>query len=126
MPTLNAIRGTAWLNIFIGAVVIASPWITGETSLTPMYSAVGVGALVALLAAFEVFSTRRQGARGVVGTSTINVLAGIWLVVYATFADATMNYRWLTAFLGLVLVITAGYNVWAGAKQAPGGTKRVA
>ena len=44
-----------WANLLLGLWLIASPWILGFTHTTAMHFAIGIGIVVAFMAALELF-----------------------------------------------------------------------
>jgi hypothetical protein len=55
-----------WINLVVGLWLIVSPWVLHFSGTTAMYVTVVIGALVALLAAIELFDLS-QSARTMVG-----------------------------------------------------------
>jgi hypothetical protein len=116
---VTRVLGGAWLNVAVGIVIFLSPFLTGEMRQAPMWNALLVGALVVVLAGYNVWSARRNLARGVTGAATVNVLAGLWMIMYSLVAAVNFNYRWLNVAMGVILVVAAGYNAWAASREAP-------
>lgn len=50
-----------WLNLIVGLWVVASPWLLGFTDTTAMWVHVVIGAIVAAIAAVELWMTNHDG-----------------------------------------------------------------
>jgi hypothetical protein len=49
-----------WINVILGAWLIVCPWIVGISSSTAKANFVVIGALIAVLALYEIWTARRQ------------------------------------------------------------------
>ena len=52
-----------WLNLIVGAWVLVSPWVLGFAATTAMYVHIVIGAIVAILAAIEIWLLYRRPPR---------------------------------------------------------------
>jgi hypothetical protein len=59
--TLTVFRSwEEWINVILGAWLIVCPWIVGISSSTAKTNFVVIGALIAVLALYEIWTARRQ------------------------------------------------------------------
>jgi len=59
--TLTAFRSwEEWFNVILGAWLIVCPWIVGISSSTAKTNFVVIGALIVVLALYEIRTARRQ------------------------------------------------------------------
>ncbi|MGA7011943.1 MAG: SPW repeat protein, partial [Pseudolabrys sp.] len=49
-----------WINVILGAWLIVCPWIVGISSSTAKTHFVVIGALIAVLVLYEIWTARRQ------------------------------------------------------------------
>ncbi|MGA7021797.1 MAG: SPW repeat protein, partial [Pseudolabrys sp.] len=49
-----------WINVILGAWLIVCPWIVGISSSTAKANFVVIGASIAVLALYEIWTARRQ------------------------------------------------------------------
>lgn len=102
--------GASWLNIVLGAVVFLTPFFT-TTSTAALWSGILVGALIIALEIYDLYAESTNKEDRVAGPEVINVLAGIWLIAFPFFTAASTAYLWINVIAGIVLAISAGYNV---------------
>lgn len=108
-------KSASWINLALGAIVFATPFFT-VTSQGAFWSAVIVGALIGVLAIFDLYEEMNDKAERVRGPAIVNALAGIWLVIAAFVVSASMAYLWITGVAGLIAVFTSGYNASESSK----------
>ena len=96
--------GASGINILVGIWLILAPFILAYTGLqVAMWNDIILGVLVGVIALIRTFGTAQAG------TSWINVLLGIWLII----APFVLNYgdnatpRWNDVILGILIVIFA-------------------
>ena len=59
--TLTVFRSwEEWINVMLGAWLIVCPWIVGISSSTAKTNFVVIGALIGVLALYEIWTARRQ------------------------------------------------------------------
>ena len=59
--TLTVFRSSEeWINVILGAWLIVCPWIVGISSSTAKTNFLVIGALIAVLALYEIWTARRQ------------------------------------------------------------------
>ena len=96
--------GASGINILFGIWLILAPFILAYTGLqVAMWNDIILGVLVGVIALIRTFGTAQAG------TSWINVLLGIWLII----APFVLSYgdnptpRWNDVILGILIVIFA-------------------
>ena len=96
-----------WVGIVLGVMIGMSPWFAGQLELSPMVNAFAVGAVVLVLAEFELVDLHRWEETG-------EILCGLWLIaspfVFGYAAAGTLA-TWHFA-LGGIVVLLAVFELW--------------
>ena len=102
-------RGVSWINVLIGAWLIASPWVLNFTDWAATSNHVLFGFLIAILAASSAVIAWRVHA-----LSWLNAAFGGWLLVspwllgYADLEAAGMNSMAAGIIVALVALLRVG------------------
>lgn len=107
------IQGAAWLNIVLGALVLLTPFFTGQTAQFPLWSAVLSGAAVIALAGYNVYAASQRHTERAGGPAVANVLVGLWVLVSGFVLAVSTAYVSSMALYGAIIVLAALYNTWA-------------
>jgi hypothetical protein len=94
------------VNLILGLWTIASPWVLSyQAESRPMWNAVIVGILIALLALSEFFRVMAWEEWG-------NVVLGVWLLIspWALGYSAVAAATWNAVIIGIVVAVLA---LWA-------------
>lgn len=108
--TVLRMEATSFLHLFLAAFVAGIPLFTAVEP-PGFWSNLGIGVLIALVASFDEWAERHAHAERVADPSWLLLLAGLWLIVYPFFLDASRTYVWTTVLSGVLLVLSAGYLV---------------
>jgi hypothetical protein len=95
-----------WAGMIVGALIGASPWLTGQTDHNAViWNAMIVGTLVLVLAALQLASLQLWEAGG-------EILCGLWLITSPpNFGYAGTLAIW-HYILGAVVVLLAAIELW--------------
>ncbi|GEM_PF-5889316 len=100
----------SWANVILGILTIAAPFWSGESGGV-MATNVVLGAIVLILAGWNVYSTSRgEPMRWV---SIVNLIAGIVIAVFPFAMTTTLTLRWSNVILGILVILVSAYDVWA-------------
>lgn len=111
----------------MGLIIVGTPFFTGEDIAgTPYWNSVAVGVIVAGIALWNMLAARAGKFRQTLGSSTINLLAGLWLLVFPFVVATNMAYRWACVIEGIVLLVASGYVAWAAGRLRGAVTRRTA
>ena len=97
-------RVASGINIFLGILLLVSPWVFGYQAAGPgaIWNSVIVGVLIAILAASSRFSNHTPTAR-----NWINVLLALWTMISPVVYGYTANTGGLGDNLILAVLIAA-------------------
>jgi hypothetical protein len=95
-----------WAGMIVGALIAASPWLTGQTgNNVAIWNAVVIGTLVLVLAALQLASLQLWEEVG-------EILCGLWLITSPfNFGYAGTLATW-HFILGGVVVVLAAIELW--------------
>lgn len=119
VSTAKGIQTGAWINVVIGVIVFAVPFFTVE-SVAAFWNNIIVGIAIVALAGWNAWAASQGRVSSALGPAVVNVILGVWLMVFAFFAVAEPAFLWWTGLMGLALVIVAGYNAWASSTARRG------
>lgn len=98
------------LNLALGAVLIGVASLVGPAGAA-FWSALTVGVLVVVLEIFDEWAEMHGLAAEIVGPEAVNVLAGLWLVVFPFFVPVSPLYAAITVAIGVAIAFAAGFNL---------------
>lgn len=114
MPTHDkGIQGAGWLNIVLGLLIIATPYMTGDTGTTPLWNGIIAGVIVIALAGYNAYTASQHHSERALAPAALNVLVGLWVLFSGFFMAVSQAYVWTMVVWGAILVVSAGYNTWA-------------
>jgi hypothetical protein len=102
---MNVPNRAPWINLAIGILTIISPYALGATGGGIFTSCWIAGLVLAIVALIDLGVSSRS--RGMNYWPVINLLAGIWLLISTSFAQATVGMPWSDIVLGIAAIITA-------------------
>jgi hypothetical protein len=95
-----------WAGIIVGALIVASPWLTGQTgNNVAIWNAMIIGTLVLVLAALQLASLQLWEEVG-------EILCGLWLITSPFnfgYAGALATWHFI---LGAVVILLAAIELW--------------
>jgi hypothetical protein len=92
--------GGSWVNILLGIWVVISPFVLAIQSPKALWSNIGTGAVVAILAVLRSSMHRA-------GWSWLNLILGIWLVISPFVLLAGGVAMWNNVVLGIIIAASA-------------------
>jgi hypothetical protein len=98
-------RTASGVNILLGVLLIASPWLFDYSGKSALLNSITVGALVAFLAAIRLASVHNS-----VGLSGINLLLGLWTIASPWYYGANNGALMDDVFIGTLIAALA---VWS-------------
>lgn len=123
----KGIQGAAWLNIVLGALILLTPFFSGDytTQFTgvALWSAVLSGLVVIALAGYNAYEAGHQHTEKAFGPAMANVVVGLWVLVSPFVFAVSTAYMTAMVIFGIALIAAAGYNTWAASdarKHDPG------
>ncbi|WP_129113024.1 SPW repeat domain-containing protein [Halegenticoccus tardaugens] len=122
-------NGTKWTTAaaaLLGLWAIASPFAYGAGQAMT-WSAVVVGALVALVAGYD-FYRRTEAERLVTGGAALTALLGLWLLASPfVFETATgTGMFWSSVVVGVAIAALGAYNAYVGRRRGKAAAGRAA
>lgn len=111
----RGVFAAAWLNVLLGLVAVAIPFLFDADGLLPMWGNAVAGLLVVALAGYNVWAAWNVAASPMAWAAATNALLGIWLVVYPLLIDVPVGMRVANVALGVLIALVASYNAWSAA-----------
>jgi hypothetical protein len=95
-----------WLQILLGVLILASPWLTGHHDNHAITSNVGIiSALVIGLAALELVDLHRWEEIG-------QIVCGLWVILLPFIIGYNGALAYLHFVLGALIVLLAALELW--------------
>ncbi len=102
------------INLILGILLIASPWVFAFPAGTITGNAVIAGALIGIVALAALFAFAQW-------EEWVNLILGAWVVASPFVLDFTSNMQamWTHIVIGLVVAVLAAIELWMTARQTP-------
>lgn len=115
MEHRTGIQGAGTMNVVLGAAIFLTPFFTGDLAGAALWSNTVSGALVVILAAYNIYTANQMHTERALGPAVVNLLVGLWVVASGFVLVASAALLTANIVFGAILAIAAAYNTWAAA-----------